>query len=369
MNNHLHRRLTLPKFLFRQAQRVIEQPQPPHSWGLATSLLQDAVEVFLRVLAEHCRIRVTASADFPTLFDRVGHDIDSVADYRAALSSLNNARVAFKHRGEEVSATRAQVFYANVEQFLSEVCNTAFDIDFTSLSLADAIAHQRTQNWLKRAERALTEERYPVAVARAAGAMAIYQAHVNAHDPPQPRWRLGARHISTESVELQLLNQEITEDIAWLVHRLDLVTRGIDVRAHDRFMVHAPSTSVMGDGSIQQTWFANTTELTREDARFCINFVIDAALALGESKLTNPDAQAEKRVAAKTRCKVVIYPAGDAETIRQAEPGEELDLAPASHLHAINSEFLPVMQDGDIAYVRRDCVEENRSAADVHGEG
>ena len=178
----LRRRLTLPKFLFRQALRAIQRPEPPHSWGLATSMLQDAVEVVLRLITESRQIKVNDRTPFNELLRAVEERFPNAGGYRAGLTTLNTTRAAFKHRGQEVAEIDARVFFANVEAFLVQFYQEAFDLDFASLSLADAIGHRRTQNWLAKAESAFASEHFPESVAHAATAMTIYMAHCAASD-------------------------------------------------------------------------------------------------------------------------------------------------------------------------------------------
>ena len=159
LSDNLHRRLTLSKYLFRQARRILQQSEP-YSRGLATSLLHDSVEVFLRVLTERFKIEVPRRENFLQLFDNVRKSIDCVGEHSAAIKRLNTARVGFKHEGLDVGATDVEAFLANVEAFLSEVCKEELRVDFATLSLVNAIGHRRTQNWLEKAREALRSEHY-----------------------------------------------------------------------------------------------------------------------------------------------------------------------------------------------------------------
>ena len=271
---HLHRRLTLPKFLFRQAQRILEHPQPPHSWGLAASLLQDSVEVFLRLVAEHSRANVGSRATFPTLLEAVGGRVEGVGGHRHALTTLNDARVAFKHRGQEVAENDARVFAANAGAFLADICGEAFGIDFETVSLADTIGHRRTQNWLRKAEDAFDDERYPDAVRSAAAAMAVYLSHDRDHDAaPRPV-------EFPKSLPLPYDSDVgwIPRSIDWIGARMELLTRGIDVRAFDRFTELTPHTNLTMTGALTSVGAAEAVR-SKQDARFCIDFVTEAALS------------------------------------------------------------------------------------------
>ena len=347
----LRRRLTLPKFLFLQAQRTLERPVPPHSWGLATSLMQDSVEVTLRLIAESKQIKkVTDRTQFHDLLQAVEEEFSNAGGHRAGLTTMNTTRVAFKHRGQEVAENDARVFVANVEAFLVQIYRDAFDLDFASLSLADAIGHQRTQNWLARAEHALASEQHSESIAHSAKAMAVYLAHSSSNDAT-----IRLRPIEAYQGIPDGFKEWVKHSIPLLRARMDLFTRGVDIASFDRFTLLTPWTTINHFGDVHQYSGPSTAKATREDARFCIDFVVDSALALRESRVLPRDVSREQeRVRLKSRCDVIANPkATEREVIRVAESGEELTVASERQKHP---EYLAVIDDGDVAYVRRECL-------------
>ena len=338
-----------------------------HSRGLATSLLQDAVEVFLWLVAERKRIDVREYENFPSLLDKVRERFDCVSAHSAALRRLNKARVAFKHQGLSVSTpTEVQGFVANVEDFLTEVSSSLFDVDFASLSLIDAIGHMRTQNWLHKAESALESQLHSDAIAHASRALDIYLAHSESQNAA----------LLGELVEPYFDTGETGRLVDWIVEyiepiriRLDLFARGIDVAAYDRFRVLAPlyHPNVAG---VSDDSTAPIGEPTWEDVRFCIDFVVDSTLAIRDSRTGRPhrDVTDGGRALVKTRCEIVVNPtSGSPEVIRMAEPNERLFVTSEPrnpwHRHPHRG-FVAITQDGDVAYVRRECVEIIAAAAE-----
>ena len=134
----------------------------------------------------------------------------------------------------------------------------------------------------------------------------------------------------------------------------------MDIASFDQFTVLAPWTRINFNGSILQASTDGKTDPSREEARFCLDFVVDSALALRERRVPPlPSAtEKQKRVRVKSRCEMIASPKADVlEVIRFAEPGEELPLA--SNRRVIkDSKFLAVIQDGDVAYVERTCLED-----------
>jgi hypothetical protein len=119
---------------------------------MATSLLQDSVESFLRILSEYGGVDVKDTAPFNDLVGKVSERYQIIVEHKAAISRLNRARVAFKHHGLTVSKEDALGFVTAVEAFLTEVSHSTLEIDFVLVSLISQIGHRRTENWLHEAE-------------------------------------------------------------------------------------------------------------------------------------------------------------------------------------------------------------------------
>ena len=363
----LLRRLTLPRFLYRRARDTIERPQPPHSWGLATSLLQDAVETLLRVVVEQHGIEVDDQVRFPKLVTAVSQRFESVGGHRASLTKLNTTRVAFKHRGQEVAERDVRAFVVNVEAFLTQTCRDAFNVDFVSLSLADSLGHRRTKNWLTKAETAFAAEDYARAVAHAARAMTIYLAHSMEHDPT-----IDVRTVAQYRGVPEGFNERVQESLLRLRARLDLTTRGVDMAAYDRFRMLTPRTTIRASGRVDQSFAGDRPPPSRDEARFCIDFVVDAALALRDRRIVpaSRPARNSKRVRLRSRCDLIAHwetasdweiamgEENERELIRVAEPGEEFVLASSRREHR---DYVAVLHDGDTAFLRRDCIDEIRA--------
>ena len=112
-------------------------------------MLQDAAEAFLRILASHRGVNVHQNQSFSQVLGEVVNQIPTVSQYRIDLGHLNSARVMFKHQGlSALQRNDVIVFAGNVANFLTDACRVEMGIDFATVSLADAIGHRRTQNWI-----------------------------------------------------------------------------------------------------------------------------------------------------------------------------------------------------------------------------
>ena len=146
--------------------------------------------------------------------------------------------------------------------------------------------------------------------------------------------------------------------------RLDLVSHGIDVVLYDKFEALTPETSIGRDGVVTEYGLKSKTASSREDARFCYDFAVDSALALHDIEMPARIQQTSHSVRARvtTPCPLIVHPkTNPPEVIRVAEASEELLIAPQLYRRILppdRSEFVPIIQDGDVAYVRRDCLED-----------
>ena len=354
----------------------------PYYRGLATSILQDAAEALLRILAVERRLNLHDRDGFEKILNHVANQIESVGDHRASLSRLNGARIMFKHqRLTSVQENDIIVFYGNVESFLTDVCRDVLNIDFGTVSLANAIGHRRTQNWIEKAEHALAAGEIVDAVQHAAGALRIYIEHSNEHDPafghlehlPPLFHHLEFSPVTTfmetgrdPGIDTEWLSA-ITEFAGWaktrienIYDRVQLMARGVDVASFDRFTAISPRVVMMGDGSLRFVYRGPSPSLTHEDARFSIDVVTDVALALRSNrppKSGNFNAPKSK-VRVIRQAELVVSPYEDPlEIIRIVEPDEELD-SPVAEPFSLEGDHVSVFQDGDAAYVRKECLEE-----------
>ena len=280
----LIRRLALPREAFRKARTELEN-SGTYSGGFATSLLQDSVEWFLRIVAEGKGIAVGASAPFDKLVEEVGKNFESVMKNKAALSRLNKARVGFKHQEIPVANEEAQALSNFVETFLTVVSKNALEIDFWSVFLVQAVQHHKTRNLLEQAEQAYQERQYGASIVASAKALAVYDSEN----------RRMVRRFAMGNTR---------EDLMAL--RTALLELGIKYEDYERYRRVAPSVSITLSGTLHvtiannhwlhelddsvqrgrllevqgQEWLNNAEQKAKNEAHFCIRFVVDWVLCL-----------------------------------------------------------------------------------------
>ena len=300
------------------------------------------------------------AAPFDKLVEAVGKEINSIAAHKAAISRLNKARVGFKHHSVSVTNQDALVFFDAVKTFLTDVSNGALDLDFWSVSLVQAVGHKRTKNMLENAEGAYLEGKHGASIIASAKALAVYNS---------------GKH----RIDKLFMTENIREDqIALRTALLDL---GIRYEDYARYRMIAPSASMALNGSLGvsifsyhwihelgtsagrerllelhgQEWVKDAEEKAKEAADFCLQFVVNWVLRVQDRFAVKPTfSRKEEFVIVEKECDLMVNLRDD-EVIRRVSVGEKLrkvdDCAEKE-----NGDFVCVLQDGDKALVRMDCV-------------
>ena len=376
MDDVLIQKLSLPRFLFREAQSALQR-SGPFSGGMATSLFQDSVEMFLRILAEHGRVRDGDSVAFDKLLNVVGAKFSPVLERKAEISRMNKARVAFKHHRLLISNEEALIFAKSVEAFLTEVSSDVLQLDFGTVSLVSAIGHRRTENWLHKAESFACEGNYRESLECSAKAFAIYSAAMSAG-----QWQTNNHNMPPLWLDfgndLRKLNHSLTEFANWVTDNLDqvhthidLIMKGVNLVSYRRFQALTPFVRFSEVKTmISVIWRAGSPDNpSKEDVGVCINFVVESALQIRDSHLPGgPKFYTEKMpqdAVVENDCDVIVYPKENPqEVIRTALVGETLEVVSSSFKEVPG--YVAVLQDGESAYVASDCV---RVLSEKRGDG
>ncbi len=145
--------LLIVKRLFVEATKFAEQTDPIAA-GIATSLLQDAIELYLWTLIKERNIQVKENDGFVIYLQKL-HEGGFRVPSKARLLELNKARVNFKHYGNLPAPAEAAKHRDYVEDFLREAMKPDFGIEFDDLSLADLVADPEIKEHLRSAEKHL----------------------------------------------------------------------------------------------------------------------------------------------------------------------------------------------------------------------
>jgi hypothetical protein len=160
------KQLLLSKRIFFEGCEFAERNDPVSS-GLAISLFQDAVEMFVWTLIKERNIPVKENAQFTSNIESLSN-AGVKLPFIPKMLELNKSRVGFKHYGNLPAIAEATKFRAYVEEFLRVSFVDQFVQNFDDLSLVDLIAFDDVRSRLKASEQLVKSAQYSDAINEAA---------------------------------------------------------------------------------------------------------------------------------------------------------------------------------------------------------
>lgn len=146
--------LLLAKRLFIESEAYVDR-EDPVSGGIAISMLQDAVELYVWSLIKERGIQIKDQSSFTTNIEALQKAGVPLPD-AARLLELNKARVGFKHYGNLPAPEEAKKFRGYAEGFLRSAMREHFQVAFDQLSMVALIADPEVSMFLVEAEAHLT---------------------------------------------------------------------------------------------------------------------------------------------------------------------------------------------------------------------
>lgn len=182
--------LLLTKRLTLEAEHFVRK-QDPISAGLAISLLQDAVELYVWTVIKERDLGARDQFSFTEnlgLLQKAGIPMP----HMARLLELNKARVNFKHYGNLPAAEEATKFATYVSDCIQEACRAHFQTEIADISLVSLVPQLDVRARLGQAEVCLKSGELADAAGHAAIAreMLLRQLGLGLPDVPSD-FRLG----------------------------------------------------------------------------------------------------------------------------------------------------------------------------------
>lgn len=181
--------LVLCRQLYSEAESFLSRKEGV-AFGLAVSIAQDAVELFLRAVIKQLP---SSGQRPPEEFIKCMDYIDAAASgkdehrvpFRARMSELNKARVSFKHYGLMPNEADAARLIGYAAQFFETATTQFFQREFASISLADLITSIEVRKKVKAAE--MAERAGDISEALGSSAEAVELAAIALLSRVQPR--------------------------------------------------------------------------------------------------------------------------------------------------------------------------------------
>jgi hypothetical protein len=184
--------LLLAKRLFLIGSEYTDKDDPV-SAGIAISLFQDSVEIFIWSLLKHLDAEAKENTSFISFFDLVinarNNKNNQSLPFKAKMIEMNKSRVGFKHYGNLPDASEAIKFSAYTEEFLILSFSEFYSLEFDSLSIVDLVTYPDVRTRLKSAESKLKDKEFVGAIAEVAIAKAML-FEIVANYFPRPDRRL-----------------------------------------------------------------------------------------------------------------------------------------------------------------------------------
>ncbi len=294
------RRLSLIKMLLERARQLAGAPNPVSS--LAVLTLHDAAEWLLMLVADEKRVSVRKKPGFEDRFDDL-KKADIRLAHEAAMHRMNRARNGLKHDGILLAHEQVAEALADTESFVSENAESLLDVSLDEVSLAWLIPFDEVRDSIVRAEGALAASKWKEATELAAvGSEKLSRRHERAVRPHGGSSAsrdydldLLSNFASAMSASGQLGHGDVNPtflsaagdfakavrgELEDLRREIEALATGINYDERRRFVSITPWVTGPDD-DLKIMWPAGQ-EPTREEAEFCVQFVIDAAMALHE---------------------------------------------------------------------------------------
>lgn len=210
------KQLLLCKRLMTEGMTFAERSDPVSS-GMAISLFQDSVEMFIWALIKERSITVKETSSFTANIEALQKACVGIS-HTAKLFELNKARVGFKHYGNLPAADEAGKFQAYVEDFLRTSFKDHFAQDFDEISLIDLVSFAEVRERLKKADALLIAEEFEKSAMEAGIAKAMLFGRLDRFIP-----RVDRNLRDMDSVLSQVLEIRGASSFQYLTDYLELL--------------------------------------------------------------------------------------------------------------------------------------------------
>jgi hypothetical protein len=313
-------RLAFIKYLHLQAEQISQQPRP-HS---STAILgfHDSVELFLVLASEE--VNAGNKYSFMEYWEEIKRNSDTKLTQKASMKRLNKARVNLKHYGNRPNADDIESHRANVRSFFEENTKRIFGIEYSEVTLVDLIQFDNTKQLSEEAEQKLKNNKFGEAVCFISAAFDDmfdeFDDRVRdqlGYTPyPTPKHRITSPNITpgygTESglfadvdsgekinnvnsiekeaaitlYKIESYLDDLGRNLDSMYEALRIVSLGIDQPRYQRFNSLIPEVSSSGEPKFHH-WDGES--ISENEARFCLDFLIEVALRLQEVPLDFDD--------------------------------------------------------------------------------
>ncbi|MEW6530343.1 MAG: hypothetical protein AB1473_05870 [Thermodesulfobacteriota bacterium] len=296
------RRLAFIKYLFKTAINQSRSQYPLNSVSIL--MMHAAVELFFQLAGEHLNAG-SKIQHFMDYFESLNSKLDpKELQQRAAMGRLNKARNALKHNGSFPSQLDVDSYRATTASFFDSNTPLVFGINLDEVSLADFVNPESARQKLKEAQKDIQDGLVADAIDKTALAFAEmiddYELRNRDHFHDSPFWFssdlffFGPIHRNSMDgfpcpCECRL--EDFADRVRYAVRGIDealkVIALGIDYKKYSTFKNLTPSvTRTLGAYQIHWRADQQSDRSSVLESQFCIDFVVECAMALAEFDYT-----------------------------------------------------------------------------------
>ena len=281
--------LSIVRYQSDLAENQAKEPEPLNAVSIST--IHDAVESMLSLIAEAHQV-ATSSKDFARLFDTVSDRMKTqggdLSGHRSAMIALNNARVGFKHHGNQSNKQTIDRHIANGLNFLADAAEQGLNTPFAEVSLLGFVRDPKVREYIHRADdysSGAVEDRMLAFQYLRLGFETLAQGYQQSKSyypgrpliTTKPRFLPSVFDIRDHGGTVGKKTFEWLENLDTWVRILVL---GIDVQEYTFFLAYTPGVMMTLDGQAHFDW-RPVPDLSDDVFRRCRQFVVESAIRLG----------------------------------------------------------------------------------------
>lgn len=302
------RRLAFIRFLFNLAVEQSKKPEPLSSASVLG--FHDAIELFLQLASEYLGVSRKTEIGFMEYWDLINNKELSPKGItqKESMRRLNRARVELKHNGILLSKLDIEGFRVNAADFFEENTPIVFGIQLNDVSLTELVQYKKARDYLKKAEKALKQNKREDALDNVAFAFeqlirdyestkigkfgrSIFRFGRDMTFMGSSSWDfngLMVRNGFRFKGKMREFVDSVKESLEGIQSAVKILSLGIDYRRYMKFRLLTPVVYLDEYGkweASRDTWGSKGIP-TVEDVQFCIDFVIESAISLQELDFT-----------------------------------------------------------------------------------
>lgn len=292
-NNREIERLVFIKHLYSQASDQSNMYRPMSAASIL--LFHDVVELFLNLSLDHLEIffidnKRTTTPSFMGYFQKIGEKYPLLA--ADGMDKLNTVRVGLKHHGVLPDESEIKNAREAVKAFLEKNTIGIFGIDFNAISMSELIQNKSISELIRSADEHLQKDEREEALEAISKA---FNQMGEVYGDNYLRPRIKSNHLdfgkyNTHDIMFAMdvvssINN-MNESMMTIFSTLIPLSLGFDFQKLQKFNNIVPLSTKDEKGNYEVIWFSNNSRpnVTKNDIKFCIDFIIECTVRMQELK-------------------------------------------------------------------------------------